>query len=84
MKLTVITLQNSFHGRTITTLAATGQDKFHDYFFPFTEGFRYADANNLNSVDGGYELSKGDVYEFMLCYNADDNTYYAMTISKAT
>ena len=47
---TVITLRNSFHGRTITTLAATGQDKFHDYFFPFTEGFRYADANDLDSV----------------------------------
>ena len=48
---TVITLHNSFHGRTITTLAATGQDKFHNYFFPFTEGFRYADANDLDSVE---------------------------------
>ena len=48
---TIITLHNSFHGRTITTLAATGQDKFHDYFFPFTEGFRYADANDLDSVE---------------------------------
>ena len=48
---TVITLRNSFHGRTITTLAATGQDKFHNSFFPFTEGFRYADANDLDSVE---------------------------------
>ena len=48
---TVITLRNSFHGRTITTLAATGQDKFHNYFFTFTEGFRYADANDLDSVE---------------------------------
>ena len=48
---TVITLHNSFHGRTITTLAATGQDKFHDYFFPFTEGFRYADANDTDSLE---------------------------------
>ena len=48
---TVITLHNSFHGRTITTLAATGQDVFHNYFFPFTEGFRYADANDLDSVE---------------------------------
>ena len=48
---TVITLRNSFHGRTITTLAAMGQDKFHNYFFPFTEGFRYADANDLDSVE---------------------------------
>ena len=48
---TIITLHNSFHGRTITTLAATGQDKFHNYFFPFTEGFRYADADDLDSVE---------------------------------
>lgn len=48
---TVVTLHNSFHGRTITTLAATGQDKFHDYFFPFTEGFRYADANDMDSLE---------------------------------
>lgn len=47
---TIITLHNSFHGRTITTLQATGQDVFHQYFFPFTEGFRYADANDLDSV----------------------------------
>ena len=48
---TILTLHNSFHGRTITTLAATGQDKFHNYFFPFTEGFRYADADDLDSVE---------------------------------
>ena len=48
---TIITLHKSFHGRTITTLAATGQDVFHNYFFPFTEGFRYADANDLDSVE---------------------------------
>ena len=42
---TVITLNNSFHGRTITTLAATGQEAFHQYFFPFPEGFRSADPN---------------------------------------
>ena len=47
---TIITLNNSFHGRTITTLTATGQDVFHQYFFPFMEGFRYADANDLESV----------------------------------
>ena len=47
---TIITLHNSFHGRTITTLQATGQDVFHQYFFPFTEGFRYADADSLDSV----------------------------------
>lgn len=46
----VITLVNSFHGRTITTLAATGQDHFHELFTPLTEGFLYAEANNLDSV----------------------------------
>lgn len=48
---TVITLNKSFHGRTITTLAATGQDVFHQYYFPFTDGFRYADANDMTSVE---------------------------------
>lgn len=47
---TVVTLVNSFHGRTVTTLAATGQDVFHNYFFPFTEGFKTATANDINSV----------------------------------
>ena len=46
---TVITLNRSFHGRTVTTLAATGQDVFHKYFFPFTEGFRHADPT-IDSV----------------------------------
>ena len=46
---TIITLNHSFHGRTVTTLAATGQDVFHQYFFPFTEGFRHADPD-LDSV----------------------------------
>ncbi len=47
----IITLQNSFHGRTITTLAATGQDSFHTDFTPLTEGFLYAEANNAASVE---------------------------------
>lgn len=42
---TIVTLIQSFHGRTVTTLKATGQEKFHQYFFPFTEGFAYAKAN---------------------------------------
>lgn len=46
----VITLKNSFHGRTVTTLAATGQDVFHEHFTPMTEGFLYAEANNLEEV----------------------------------
>lgn len=47
---TIITLVNSFHGRTICTLTATGQDVFHDYFFPFVEDFRYAEANNVEDL----------------------------------
>lgn len=43
----ILTLKNSFHGRTITTLSATGQDSFHTSFFPFTEGFDYVEAGNL-------------------------------------
>ena len=47
---TIITLVNSFHGRTVTTLAATGQEVFHNFFFPFTEGFSYALANDLDDL----------------------------------
>ena len=46
----IITLVNSFHGRTLTTLSATGQEVFHNYFFPFTEGFVYAEANNTDDL----------------------------------
>ncbi len=46
----IVTLYHSFHGRTITTLAATGQDVFHNYFFPFTEGFVHAEPNDAASV----------------------------------
>lgn len=60
---TIITLKDSFHGRTVTTLAATGQDVFHQYFFPFTEGFVYAEANNIDSVKA---LDDGTVCAVML------------------
>ena len=46
----IITLKNSFHGRTVTTLAATGQDVFHADFTPLTEGFLYGEANNIDSI----------------------------------
>jgi acetylornithine/N-succinyldiaminopimelate aminotransferase len=46
----IITLKNSFHGRTLTTLSATGQDKFHELFQPLTTGFVHAIANDLDSV----------------------------------
>ena len=60
---TIITLKNSFHGRTITTLTATGQEVFHNYFFPFIDGFRYAEANNMESVA---EVAGHDVCAVML------------------
>ena len=47
---TIITLKNSFHGRTIATLTATGQDGYHTHFGPFVEGFVYAEANNADDV----------------------------------
>ncbi len=47
----IITLNNSFHGRTITTLAATGQETFHKDFLPLTDGFLYADAGDLEAVE---------------------------------
>lgn len=54
---TVLTLNRSFHGRTITTLAATGQDVFHQYFFPFTEGFRRADPDMASIEEAaGYDV----------------------------
>ena len=47
---TIITLKDSFHGRTLATLAATGQDVFHKDFLPMPEGFVYAEANNIDDV----------------------------------
>ena len=60
---TIVTLKNSFHGRTITTLKATGQDVFHNFFFPFTEGFRYAEAGNLEDLKA---QDQGDVCAVMV------------------
>ena len=47
---TILTLVNSFHGRTVTTLAATGQDTFHRQFLPLTDGFVYAPANDFDAL----------------------------------
>lgn len=46
----IVTLENSFHGRTLTTLAATGQEGFHREFLPLTEGFLYAQAGDLAGI----------------------------------
>lgn len=47
---TIVTLWNSFHGRTLTTLAATGQEHYHELFQPLTPGFVHARANDLEDV----------------------------------
>lgn len=46
----IITLKNSFHGRTVTTLSATGQDMFHKYFGPFTDGFVYVEPGDCEAL----------------------------------
>ena len=60
---TILTLKNSFHGRTAATLAATGQEVFHNYFHPFPDGFRYAQAG---SVDAVQEVAGHDVCAVLL------------------
>ncbi|MBQ9031162.1 MAG: aminotransferase class III-fold pyridoxal phosphate-dependent enzyme [Parasporobacterium sp.] len=47
---TIVTLRNSFHGRTLTTLAATGQDHFHELFQPLTPGFAHVAANDIDEL----------------------------------
>lgn len=47
---TIVTLQNSFHGRTLTTLAATGQDHFHELYQPLTPGFVHVPANDIQAL----------------------------------
>ncbi len=59
----IITLKNSFHGRTITTLAATGQEAFHDKFLPLTDGFLYASANNIDDLKN--KVSTGNIAAIM-------------------
>ena len=54
----IITLNKSFHGRTLTTLAATGQENFHTKFTPLTEGFLYADANDIDGLQKLVEAHK--------------------------
>ncbi len=47
---TIVTLENSFHGRTVTTLAATGQDHYHELFQPLTPGFVHTPANDYEAL----------------------------------
>jgi acetylornithine/N-succinyldiaminopimelate aminotransferase len=55
---TIVTLKGSFHGRTITTLSATGQEKFHRDFGPFTEGFVHIEGGDIQALDGALDGSK--------------------------
>ena len=55
---TILTLVNSFHGRTLTTLAATGQDHFHKLFQPLTPGFVHVEANNVEQLVEAVENGK--------------------------
>ncbi|WP_028510560.1 aspartate aminotransferase family protein [Ruminococcus sp. NK3A76] len=61
----IITLVNSFHGRTVTTLSATGQDVFHNYFFPFTPGFVNVKANDIEDLKEKLNENKGKVCAVM-------------------
>ncbi len=54
----IITLKNSFHGRTVTTLAATGQEVYHNDFTPLTQGFLYTDANDIDSLESLVKSNK--------------------------
>ena len=55
---TIVTLKGSFHGRTITTLAATGQPKFHKDFGPFTQGFAFIPAGDAAALDAALDKEK--------------------------
>lgn len=61
----IITLVNSFHGRTVTTLAATGQEVFHQYFLPLTEGFSYAEPNIESVMEKADEDTCAVMIEFV-------------------
>jgi acetylornithine/N-succinyldiaminopimelate aminotransferase len=52
---TIVTLKGSFHGRTITTLSATGQDKFHKDFGPFTEGFIHIPCGDIQALENALD-----------------------------
>lgn len=61
----IITLVNSFHGRTLATLSATGQDVFHNYFFPFVSGFVNVEANNIDDLKAKLSENDGKVCAVM-------------------
>jgi acetylornithine/N-succinyldiaminopimelate aminotransferase len=62
----IVTLENSFHGRTLTTLAATGQEHYHELFTPLTPGFVSVPANNLDAMRALVEQEDGKVAGIMM------------------
>jgi acetylornithine/N-succinyldiaminopimelate aminotransferase len=78
---TVVTLVNSFHGRTVTTLAATGQDSFHTFFAPFTPGFRHVPMGDQkalsDALDGGVCAVIAEPIQGEGGVNVMDDTYAA-------
>ena len=63
---TIVTLKQSFHGRTLTTLAATGQDHFHQDFLPLTPGFAHVEANNIDELNAAVnETTAGIMIEIV-------------------
>ncbi len=55
---TIVTVRNGFHGRTITTLAATGQDHYHELYRPLTSGFEYVPANDIAAIENAVAANK--------------------------
>lgn len=67
---TIVTLESSFHGRTLATLTATGQDKFHpDCFAPYPEGFKTIKANDYESLKGAFDDTTAAL--FMECIQGE-------------
>ena len=60
---TIVTLESSFHGRTMATLTATGQDKFHpECFGPYVEGFKTIKANDYEALEGAFDDSTAALF----------------------
>lgn len=85
---TIITLTNSFHGRTLATLSATGQEAMHTHFYPFTEGFIHVDANDNKAMEEA--LLRDDVCAVMMelvqgegGINVLDKEFVLNTVQKA-
>jgi len=67
---TIVTLKNSFHGRTLATLTATGQDKFHpECFAPYPEGFKTIEANNFDALKDAFDDTTAAL--FMECIQGE-------------